>query len=838
VYGPNHGTTRVSGETVTYTPSTGFYGNDSFKYTATNPGGTSYQAYVYIDVGQPPAPSVPILTAPGNGSYTNNNKPQLTWDTTSDATSYKVSLSQDASSLGSPLTVYSNSYTPTSALSDGTWYWQVQACNITGCTPSAEWSFTVDTVAPTVTVTPVTGSLLHGTETFDITIHDTNPASSANQADWVYIYNTSTSQDYGQKVDLSSGSGTFVVNTKDLADGTYDLDVGIVYDAAGNPSGRSDNYFSNYTIDNSPPTGLANLSPSNPTYTTTAGLSSVSWTTAYDPDGPVTYYYESSNSDTTNADGSFVAPVYQSGALVSTTSISASGTPEGTYYWHVQACDALGNCTDWTAPWEIIVDNTRPNVSFVTPTDFSGIFTVGPYVTIDASDTGSGLAIMVLHVYNGSNTLLGICGTANSTELALGSMSCDLSGLPSGVYYIKAGANDKAGNNTTISSGDFTIDTIVLTEPTLISPLNNAIVNGTSLTNSWSTVTGAQTYEYESFNTNDSTQPPRFDATYSTTSKTATNVADGTTFYWRVRAIDQYGQVGPWSNGGDLWKVTVDNTAPVVEITAPTSTYVSGTVTISGTVTDTNPDHYYLVVKDSSGTVVAGPGTVYAANVSDYSWDTTSVADGTYTIDLEARDAAGNKDANSVQTKTVIVDNTAPVTPVALPTGGSYTGSQLVTLSSSDAGSGLAAIYYTTDGTTPSNTHGTLYTTAGFLVSSSETVKAVAYDNVGNESGVMSDSYTISAPIVPTFTTFNSVNNTGTGGNTNTGQVLGASTNTPNTNNGNGNNNGHVKGASTTKNKKNTGNFWGLGWWWLLILALILGLLYLLFRRRKDTENA
>jgi uncharacterized protein YhjY with autotransporter beta-barrel domain len=55
--GPSHGTTRVSGETVTYTPSSSFYGGtDSFTYTATNAGGTSQPATVSITVGKPPVP--------------------------------------------------------------------------------------------------------------------------------------------------------------------------------------------------------------------------------------------------------------------------------------------------------------------------------------------------------------------------------------------------------------------------------------------------------------------------------------------------------------------------------------------------------------------------------------------------------------------------------------------------------------------------------------------------------------------------------------------------------------------------------------------------------------
>jgi uncharacterized protein YhjY with autotransporter beta-barrel domain len=61
---PSHGTTSVSGNTVTYTPASTFYGGtDSFTYTATNPGGTSLPATVTVTVGQPAAPIAAAASA-------------------------------------------------------------------------------------------------------------------------------------------------------------------------------------------------------------------------------------------------------------------------------------------------------------------------------------------------------------------------------------------------------------------------------------------------------------------------------------------------------------------------------------------------------------------------------------------------------------------------------------------------------------------------------------------------------------------------------------------------------------------------------------------------------
>jgi hypothetical protein len=53
---PSHGTASVSGDVVTYIPAAGYFGADSFTYTATGPGGTSAPATVSLTVATPSAP--------------------------------------------------------------------------------------------------------------------------------------------------------------------------------------------------------------------------------------------------------------------------------------------------------------------------------------------------------------------------------------------------------------------------------------------------------------------------------------------------------------------------------------------------------------------------------------------------------------------------------------------------------------------------------------------------------------------------------------------------------------------------------------------------------------
>lgn len=274
-----------------------------------------------------------------------------------------------------------------------------------------------------------------------------------------------------------------------------------------------------------------------------------------------------------------------------------------------------------------------------------------------------------------------------------------------GTYTIKYFSTDNAGNVESVktAANQVKIDMTAPDAPNLVSPANGAVVNGSLLTNDWSDVADAHHYVYESYH-DAAGENLRWHEEFTASQKSATNVAN-TTFWWRVKAVDHAGNQSPWS---ELWKVTVDNDAPVVFLTAPTNSILSGTVTIRGTITDANPHHYWFVIQNSSNTQVAGPGTVNdSTSFTDkllLNWDTNSVPDGTYTIKLEARDSANNKNENkdipgsSVVWKTVTVDNTLPssiITSYGLGNGGTVatnTFSGLIEGTASDNLSGVSKV--------------------------------------------------------------------------------------------------------------------------------------------------
>ena len=85
--------------------------------------------------------------------------------------------------------------------------------------------------------------------------------------------------------------------------------------------------------------------------------------------------------------------------------------------------------------------------------------------------------------------------------------------------------------------------------------------------------------------------------------------------------------------------------------------------------------------------------------------------------------------------------------PTFTPTAGSYGSAQNVTISTNTGG---ATINYTTDGTTPSSTVGTVYSSA-VAISANTTLQAIAYETGYTNSSVASAVYTLQC-ITPAFT--------------------------------------------------------------------------------------
>ena len=205
---------------------------------------------------------------------------------------------------------------------------------------------------------------------------------------------------------------------------------------------------------------------------------------------------------------------------------------------------------------------------------------------------------------------------------------------------------------------------IVLATPTLTAPANESTVDGTVLVNKWLPVDGATGYVYESYNDAAMTSKRWSQPTFET-QKSANNVAHGTTFWWRVKAIGSENKESEWSA---LWKVTINNSMPTVPtITAPTNGQKFNGDKIRAT-WNASSDPQGIKEYEIEYVYQRDGKTVTDSRTTSHLYRDQSLSgavQGNFTIRVRATDTLGNKSDWSAPV-TYIYDSIAPT----VPTGG------------------------------------------------------------------------------------------------------------------------------------------------------------------------
>ncbi len=297
-------------------------------------------------------------------------------------------------------------------------------------------------------------------------------------------------------------------------------------------------------------------------------------------------------------------------------------------------------------------DTTLPVVSFTAPTNAQTVS--GSSVNLAATASDNSGTVTKVEFYQGT-TLLGEDTTSPY------SYTWNTTSLTNGSYTLNAKAYDAAGNIGT-ASVTVTVDNSVAdtTLPTvsLTAPANNATISGSSMLTATASdnvgVTKVEFYQGTTLLGEDTTSP------YSYTWNLGA-VADGS-YTLSAKAYDAAGNIGISGNV----TVTVnaaapaDTTLPVVSFTAPTNAQtVSGSsVNLAATASDNSGT--VTKVEFYQGTTLLGEDTT---SPYSYTWNTTSLTNGSYTLNAKAYDAAGNIGTASV---TVTVDNSS--TPPPAPT--------------------------------------------------------------------------------------------------------------------------------------------------------------------------
>ena len=203
----------------------------------------------------------------------------------------------------------------------------------------------------------------------------------------------------------------------------------------------------------------------------------------------------------------------------------------------------------------------------------------------------------------------------------------------------------------------------------------------------------------------------------------------------QTRAYDAAGNSG----SSAVVSVTVqnpvaDSTAPSAQITSPTTgAILSGMASVSAVATDNvgvTRTEWYL-----NGALMGSS----ASGSCSFSWNSTAYANGSYTLQTKAYDAAGNMGTSAAVTVSVLnaaSDVTAPTVQITSPTTGSTVASRSVKVYVTAADNvGVTRVDLRVDGKlyASSSSAMPLFSWNTFKISrGSHTLEAVAYDAAGN----------------------------------------------------------------------------------------------------------
>jgi hypothetical protein len=402
------------------------------------------------------------------------------------------------------------------------------------------------------------------------------------------------------------------------------------------------------------------------------------------------------------------------------TSATISGLdPSHAYYFAVTAYNTSGVESAYS---NIITvpEMVAPTISLSAPANNASVSGV---VSVTASATDN-VGVTKVEFY--------VNGVLKTTDTATPYVySWDTSALSAGTYTLMAKAYDAAGNVGQSSS----VSAIVVkdsTAPTVsvTAPASGATVVGTAtITASASDNVGVSKVEfYENGVLLSSTNVAPYSFSWNTAS-----VANGS-FTLTAKAYDAAGNVGQSSNVAVTVKNTVsDTTAPTVSISSPAANAtVSGTATVAATASDTvgvSKVEFYV-----NGALKATD----TASPYSFSWNTTSLTNGTFTLSAKAYDAAGNVGQSSnvsVTVKNTVSDTTAPTVSISSPAASATVSGTVTVAATASDNVGVSKVEFYVNGALQVSDSASPYTfswNTAAVTNGSYTLTAKAYDAAGN----------------------------------------------------------------------------------------------------------
>ncbi|EMN3918185.1 Ig-like domain-containing protein, partial [Citrobacter farmeri] len=533
-----------------------------------------------------------------------------------------------------------------SALNDGTTTIAVTVTNAAGNSGSATHDVTVDTAAPSVTVSSVTADdVINAAEQgADLVLSGTTTNVEAGQLVTV----TLNGQTYTAQVQ-ANGEWTLTVPSADLSgltDGSARVEVSV-----SNAAGNSASATHDYSVDTTAPViTISTLAADDILNATEAQADLVITGTTTAPAGQTVTVTINGNDYTAqvqaNGSWSVTVPAAAAGALTTGT-VTAS------------VADAAGNTG--SASHALTVDTTSPGVtiSTVASDDIISRAEHGQTQIVSGSASGAAAGDAVTVTVNGK-TYTTVVDTAGNWSVGI--PAADIRALNDGTTTIAVTVTNAAGNSGS-ATHDVEVNTATVTlavDTIAVDDVINALEAGSDLIISGTSgQLPAGTIVTVMLNGQSYTATVQANGTWTVTVPAAdvAQLGDGQRYTVSVTAQDSAGNSASASS-----LVSVDTSAPVVTINAISADDVLNAA----------EQQQPLTIQ---GNTSAEPGQVVTITAGGQSWTAVVAADGTWSVTVPAADLAGlsegalivtatvsDKAGNESQTThNVTVDTTAPL---------------------------------------------------------------------------------------------------------------------------------------------------------------------------------
>lgn len=358
----------------------------------------------------------------------------------------------------------------------------------------------------------------------------------------------------------------------------------------------------------------------------------------------------------------------------------AGTTHNNKFFWRVQAIDNNDGKGDWSKFGIFTIDTISPSQPRFTAPE-NGLMTNINSITLkwDSTDSLSGIkGYFFRYVFTSENGKVTNWNTGLTTPiLSTTNSRTGTYGHGNGQYVMYVKTVDNAGNVSTESEPlTVSYDGSAPITPTGLYFMNydnnikvecGGFSNTHHVTEHWDSIAGDNSfkhYEYSSFNAPSGSSgliQNVFTTNYFNSSWW--NIPIEGTYGFQVRAVDKFGNKSPWALGNtvgiqDACRITIDWTAPVVEITgiryekSDKIEFITNDKSplLYGSATDNYEIDSIKVKTGDKEADVKIDGTKWTAQFPD-------LVDGNHTVTLEITDKAGNIFKT---TKEITVDSIAP----------------------------------------------------------------------------------------------------------------------------------------------------------------------------------